>query len=158
MPKGVEGEVVADIHLHPSGDALAEYFSQNTIANGGKGDEYIMTNIDEIDYYLLTPLGKLIERTKGGTDAFIGQFNMETGDFTRGGALIVNGITDNDLLPIAPNPDDPLKQGSITLPWDNDKLPKDLQPKQKSDIDKPKCIGCYDKPPPWFKPTAQDNN
>jgi len=153
LPKGIEGEVTAAIHNHPAGDALSEQFSPETIENGGKGDEYIMSEIDDIDYYLLTPSGKLIERDNtsypSSTTEYLGRFDENTGRFTPGGKL--NGINENDLFPIAPEKDDPVKPGNIHIPWSPNALPPDLRP----DADRnrsPRCLGCYVDPPEWLKP------
>lgn len=124
LPKGIEGEVTAAIHSHPAGDALSEEFSNNTIANGSKGDQYVTTNIDEIDYYLLTPSGDLRGR-EGDVNVFLGHFN-DNNQFKKGGAL--RNTSDKDLLPVAPEPDDPVKAGQIKVPWDVKKLPNDLKP------------------------------
>jgi len=151
LPKGVEGEVTADIHSHPAGDVLSEDFSKGTIANGGKGDDYIMNAIDEIDYYLLTPSGILLELDHNTNYTYtLGQFDDDN-KFHKTNFLKSEGINDKDLSPILPENDDPFKSGHIIHPWDDKKLPPDLKPNRNPNKI---CIGCYTDPPSWLKPKA----
>ena len=155
------GVVVAHIHSHPAGDVLSEDFSNGSINDKGLGgDEYIMDAIDEIDYYLLTPSGRLIGSVNGGmARTFLGRFD-DNNKFYKGGEL--ENVDDEDLLPIKMDEKDPLKPGQIKYPWNENKLPDDLKPEGS----KPKgvgrngriCIGCYIEPPPWVKRTYADKN
>ncbi len=149
LPKGIEGEVTAAIHMHPAGDVLSEDFSKETIKNP-VADETIMSEIDEIDYYLLTPSGKLLERDHDyERTLFLGIFDENTDVFVKGGKL--KNVDDKDLQPQAMDKDDPLKPGNISIPWN----PSQLPPNWKHDTVNPggrNCIGCYIDPPEWLKP------
>jgi hypothetical protein len=156
LPTGEDVLVTAAIHSHPAGDVLSEDFSGPTIANGEKGDKYIMTEIDDIDYYLLTPSGALIEFDQE-TTVLIGNFD-DNNHFTRGYLLKTEGISDKDLNPVAPDKDDPIAPGVVHIPWDPKKLPDDLKPRPQKPHNS-YCIGC-DGPLPILpnNPDPKNNN
>lgn len=137
------------IHLHPSGDEYAEFFSKGTIKNGGEGDEWIMTYIDDINYYVVTPKGKVKMRDTNGNNALVGYFK-ENGD------LIDNDTgkpvtSNNSLFPFQlENGDMPLS-GEIYIPWGNYQIPRNRKKDAVSSGMQPKqCNGCYEEIPSWI--------
>jgi RHS repeat-associated protein len=155
LPKGIQGAVVAHIHSHPAGDGFSMDFSKKVIANGNKGDEYVMEKVDEIDYYLLNPKGQLIKQdNENGTRPFIGSFN-ENNKFSPG--YTMEKVPEQDLHPVALAPGNAVKSGNISIPWDNNKLPADL----KNNIDpvhltppQLHCLGCNTQLPKPQPPTG----
>lgn len=76
-----------------------------------------MTNIDEIDYYLVTPLGKLeAYRAEESASSLIASCNPQTDKFTPN-VPGLNGIkTNDDLKPYDTEP--PIPPGSARYHWD----------------------------------------
>jgi hypothetical protein len=149
-------QIVAGIHAHSTTtDAMSEKFSGGTIANGGKGDEYIMSVLGEMDHYLLTPKGKLIRRDKNWYRDYQTAFYNKNGKFEFGPGFVDAHRTNDDLLPMtSTEADDPTLEGKATYPWIETALPKDLKPtrpKSQSNAPTPNCIGCYEEAPLWLK-------
>jgi hypothetical protein len=149
-------EIVAGIHAHSTTtDDMAEKFSGGTIANGGKGDEYIMTILDEMDHYLLTPKGILLRRDKDIYRDYKTAVYNKNGKFEWAGGFMGPHASNDDLLPMtSTEADDPTLNGKVTHSWIETSLPPDLQPtrpKSQSNAPTRNCIGCYEEIPSWLK-------
>jgi hypothetical protein len=138
---------------------MSEQFSNGTIANGGKGDQYIMTVLDEMDHYLLTPKGYLKHRL-GDNDILTATINGK-GNFQIAGGFDGPHKVNDDFLPMtSTEADDPTVGGTVSYPWNEKSLPKDLKPTLPPGRKPPtpNCFGCYEEVPIWLRKREQGDN
>jgi hypothetical protein len=139
---------------------MSEQFSKGTIANGGKGDEYIMTVLDEMDHYLLTPSGVLKRRDKDGYGTPVTAY-MKKGIFKIGPGFDGPHNGNDDFLPMtSTEADDPTLPGKVSYPWNERSLPTDMKPilPPGRKPPTPNCLGCYEEVPIWLRKREQVDN